>query len=302
MSYSLIFDHARIEQFRKRAFQNAKEGYDFLLSSMAEDLYKRLCTVDRLFALALDLHSHTDLAAQALIKSGKIHSIERVETDMLYQSHDKKFHLRHRELLDFPRHYCDLIVSILSLQLTNDTPGVLSQIKNILKPDGLFLAVMAGSGTLRELRESLLQAETEIYGGVSPRIYPFADIRDAGALLQRIGFALPVADVEEITVRYNTMFDLMHDLKAMGMQNALINRSRRPVSKRFFLRAAEIYAERFSDSDGRIRAHFSFIWLSGWAPDKNQQKPMQPGQAQISLVDILEKNNRNKNKKNVPST
>ncbi|EJF85814.1 methyltransferase domain-containing protein [Candidatus Bartonella washoeensis] len=287
MSYSLIFDHARIEQFRKRAFQKAKEGYDFLLSYMAEDLYKRLSTVDRHFTLALDLHSHTDLAAQVLMKSGKVHSIERVETDMLYQSHDKKFHLRHREFLDFPQHYCDLIVSLLSLQLTNDTPGVLTQIKNILKPDGLFLAVMVGAGTLRELRESLLQAETEIYGGVSPRIYPFADIRDAGALLQRIGFALPVADVEEITIRYNTMFDLMHDLKAMGMQNALINRSRRPVSKRFFLRAAEIYAKRFSDPDGRIRAHFSFIWLSGWAPHESQQKPLQPGSAQISLANVL---------------
>ncbi|EJF75334.1 methyltransferase domain-containing protein [Bartonella alsatica] len=288
MSHPLIFDHDRIEQFRKRAFKKAKEGYDFLLSHMAEDLYKRLSTVDRLFTLALDLHSHTDLAAQALLKSGKVHSIERVETDMLYQSHEK-FHLRYREFLDFPQNYCDLVVSLLSLQLTNDTPGVLSQIKNILKPDGLFLAVMAGAGTLVELRECLLQAEIEIYGGGSPRIYPFADIREIGALLQRVGFAIPVADVEDITIRYNTIFDLMHDLKAMGMQNALINRSRRPVSKRFFFRAAEIYAQRFSDPDGRIRAHFSFIWLSGWAPHPNQQKPIRPGSAQTSLADVLVK-------------
>ncbi|WP_336278926.1 methyltransferase domain-containing protein [Bartonella sp. CB175] len=289
MSHSLVFDYTLIEKYRKRAFQKANSGHDFLLSHMAEDLYKRLRTVNRLFALGLDLHSHTELATQALIKSGKVCSIERVETDILYQSHDKKFHLRHREFLDFPKHYCDLIVSLLSLQLTNDTPGVLSQIKNILKPDGLFLAVMAGSGTLAELRECLLQAEIEIYGGASPRVYPFADIHDAGALLQRAGFTFPVADVEDITIRYNTMFDLMHDLKAMGMQNALINRSRRPVSKRFFLHAAEIYAKRFSDPDGRIRAHFSFIWLSGWAPHKNQQKPMQPGSAQISLADFLGK-------------
>ncbi|EJF82043.1 methyltransferase domain-containing protein [Bartonella doshiae] len=288
MSHPLIFDHDLIEQFRKRAFQKAKMGHDFLLSHMAEDLYKRLSTVDRFFTLALDLHSHTDLAAKALMKSGKVRSVERVETDILYQSHDKKFHLRHRELLNFPQHYCDLIVSLLSLQLTNDTPGVLSQIKNILKPDGLFLAVMTGAGTLVELRECLLQAEIEIYGGASPRIYPFADIRDAGALLQRTGFALPVADIENITIRYNTMFDLIHDLKAMGMQNALINRSRRPVSKRFFLRAAEIYAQRFSDPDGRIRANFSFIWLSGWAPHKNQQKPIRPGSAQISLTEVFQ--------------
>ncbi len=292
MSHPLIFDHIRIEQFRKRAFKKAKEGYDFLLSYVAEDLYKRLKTVERQFTLALDLHSHTGLAVQALKKSGKISSIERVETDILYQSHDQKFHLRDREFLDFPPHYCDLIVSLLSLQLTNDTPGILKQIKDILKPDGLFLAVMTGAGTLRELRESLLQAELEIYGGVSPRIYPFADIRDVGAILQRVGFAMPVVDVENITIRYNTMFDLMHDLKAMGMQNALINRSQRPVSKRFFLRAAEIYAQQFSDPDGRIRAHFSFIWLSGWAPDQNQQKPLRPGSAQISLVDVLEKQSK----------
>ncbi|MCZ2328437.1 class I SAM-dependent methyltransferase [Bartonella sp. F02] len=289
MSHPLIFDHTLIEQFRKRAFKKATTGCDFLLSYVADDLYKRICTVNRQFTLALDLHGHTGLAAQALKKSGKIHSIEYVETDPLYQNRGQKFHLRHREFLNLPQCYCDLIVSLLSLQLTNDTPGVLSQIKHILKPDGLLLAAMAGAGTLQELRECLMQAEIEIYGGASPRIYPFADIRDAGAILQRVGFALPVIDVEDITIRYNTMFDLMHDLKAMGMQNALVNRSKRPISKRFFLRAAEIYAKRYSDPDGRIRASFSFIWLSGWAPHKDQQKPMQPGSAQISLVDALEK-------------
>ncbi|CBI76730.1 conserved protein of unknown function [Bartonella clarridgeiae 73] len=289
MSHPLIFDYSCIEQFRQRAFKRAKKGCDFLLSYVVDDLYKRLNAVNRNFILALDLHGHTGLAVQTLKKSGKIGSIERVETNILYQNYDSPFHLRHRELLDFPQHYCDLIVSLLSLQLTNDTPGVLSQIKNILKPDGLFLAVMAGAGTLRELRESLLQAENEIYGGVSPRIYPFADIRDAGALLQRAGFAMPVVDVEDVTIRYNTMFDLMDDLKAMGMQNALISRSRRPVSKRFFCLANEIYAKKFSDSDGRIRAHFSFIWLSGWAPDQKQQKPIPPGSAQISLVDFFKK-------------
>ncbi|WP_336276384.1 methyltransferase domain-containing protein [Bartonella sp. CB178] len=289
MPHPLIFDYARIEQYRKRAFKKVKTGYDFLLSRMADDLCKRLGTVNRLFTLGLDLHSHTELAVQALMKSGKVRCVERVETDVLYGSRNKKFHLRHREFLDFPEHYCDLIVSLLSLQLTNDTPSVLYQIRNTLKPDGLFLGVMAGAGTLTELRECLLQAEIELYNGASPRIYPFADIRDAGALLQRIGFAFPVVDIEDITVRYNTIFDLMHDIKAMGMQNALINRSRRPVSKRFFLRASEIYAERFSDPDGRIRAHFSFIWLSGWAPHKDQQKPMHPGSAQISLTDVLGK-------------
>ncbi|ALE04099.1 methyltransferase domain-containing protein [Bartonella ancashensis] len=293
MSHPLIFDYARIEQYRKRAFIKAQKGCDFLLSYAVDDLCKRLSTVNRHFTLALDLHSHTGLAVQEIEKINKIHSIERVETDILYQSHSKKFHIRHREFLDFPQHYCDLIISLLSLQLTNDMPGVLNQIRNTLKPDGLFLAVMAGACTLQELRESLLQAEMEIYGGVSPRVYPFIDIRDAGVLLQRAGFALPVVDVENITIYYNTMFDLMHDLKAMGMQSALTHRSRYPVSKRFFLRAAEIYAQQYSDTNGRIRACFSFIWLSGWAPDPSQQKPMKPGSAQISLIDALEKQNKN---------
>ena len=150
----------------------------------------------------------------------------------------------------------DLAVSILSLQEANDIPGMLIQIRRALRPDGLFLGAMAGSGTLAELRESLLAAESELYGGASPRVIPFADVRDVGALLQRAGFALPVADVEAITVRYDDMFALMRDLRAMGVTNALAARSRRPATRELFVRAARTYAERFSDPDGRIRATF----------------------------------------------
>ena len=181
----------------------------------------------------------------------------------------------------------DLAVSLLSLHEANDIPGALIQIRRALRPDGLFLGAMAGGGTLAELRESLIAAETELYGGASPRVAPFTDVRDAGALLQRAGFALPVADVETLTVRYDSMFGLMQDLRAMGATNALVDRSRRPGSRRLFTRAAEIYAERFADPDGRIRATFAFIWMSGWAPHASQQKPLKPGSATVSLTEIL---------------
>jgi SAM-dependent methyltransferase len=181
----------------------------------------------------------------------------------------------------------DLAVSLLSLHEANDLPGALIQIRRALRPDGLFLGAIAGGGTLAELREALLAAETEIYGGASPRVAPFTDVRDAGALLQRAGFALPVADVEPLTVRYDSIFALMRDLRAMGAANALIARSRRPGSRRLFARAAEIYKERFSDPDGRVRATFSIVWMSGWAPHASQQKPLKRGSAEVSLTKVL---------------
>ncbi|GLQ40136.1 hypothetical protein GCM10007908_37560 [Rhizobium albus] len=181
----------------------------------------------------------------------------------------------------------DLIVSPLSLHLTQDTPGVLIQINRALKPDGLFLGAMPGAGTLGELREALIAAESELSGGAAPRVIPFPDIRDAGALMQRAGFALPVTDVDTLTVRYSDMFGLMRDLRAMGMANPLSGRSRRPASRALFLRAAELYAERFSDPDGRIRATFRIIHMSGWRPHESQQKPARRGSATVSLADIL---------------
>lgn len=287
MTNSQIFDHNRIEQFRQRAFTRYGQKGNFLLVRMAEELEERLQTVDRKFACAVDLFGYTGAGSEALMRSEKVASVDVVESDRRYMSGTHKFFKRGREFIDLPTEHYDLAISLLSLSITNDVPGVLTQIRKSLKPDGLFLGVMSGTGTLGELRESMLQAENELYGGASPRVYPFTDVRDAGGLLQRAGFAMPVSDVENLTVRYDTAFDLMDDLRAMGMQNALIGRSRRPVTKQFFQRVAEIYAERFSDPDRRIRASFSFIWLSGWAPDKSQQKPLQPGTAKISLIDVL---------------
>jgi hypothetical protein len=169
----------------------------------------------------------------------------------------------------------------------NDLTGFLIQSRLCLKPDGLFLGCLLGAGTLQELRSVLLEAEAEIYGGASPRAAPFADVRDMGGLLQRAGFALPVADNETLTVRYRDIFALTRDLRAMGVANALNARSRKPLTKAFWAKAAAIYSSKFAGEDGRIRATFSMIWLSGWAPAPNQPKALKPGSATVSLKSVL---------------
>jgi SAM-dependent methyltransferase len=286
---SAIFDRDLQLAFRRRAFRRAEPGADFLLRRVAEDLADRLDAVERRFPVAIDLAGHNGLAAEAIAFSGKADTVLRVERDADFLKGPFPAVVGDEELLPIKPGSADLIVSLMALHATNDTPGAMVQIARALKPDGLFLAALSGSGTLGELRESLLQAEIELTGGASPRVFPFADVRDVGGLLQRAGFALPVTDVENVTVRYDSLFNLMADLRAMGMQNIVRDRSRRPVSKRLFLRAAEIYAERFSDPDGRIRATFSIIWLSGWAPHESQQKPLKPGSAKASLADALKK-------------
>ncbi|MEI8150830.1 MAG: methyltransferase domain-containing protein, partial [Hyphomicrobiales bacterium] len=181
----------------------------------------------------------------------------------------------------------DLVVSALALQFVNDLPGTLIQIRRALRPDGLLLAAMIGGDSLTELREAFAQAEAEVDGGVSPRVAPFADLRDIGALLQRAGFALPVTDVDRVTVRYASPLALMHDLRSMGAANALTERRRAPLRRATLRRLMEIYAERFSDPDGRVRATFEIVWLSGWAPHESQQKPLAPGSAKTRLADAL---------------
>ncbi|TKC73469.1 methyltransferase domain-containing protein [Brucella abortus] len=284
-----IFDRDLMLAFRRRAFQRAEPGADFLLRRVADDLEERLGAVERRFPVAVDLAGHTGAAAAAIAQTGKADYVLRIERDTEFLQGPFPAIVGDEEALPLKPGSADLIVSLMALHATNDTPGAMVQIARALKPDGLFLAALSGSGTLGELRESLLQAEIELTGGASPRVMPFADVRDVGSLLQRAGFALPVTDVENITVRYDSLFNLMADLRAMGMQNILHSRSRKPVSKRLFLRAAEIYAERFSDPDGRIRATFSIIWLSGWAPNESQQKPLKPGSAKASLAEALKK-------------
>jgi SAM-dependent methyltransferase len=211
-----------------------------------------------------------------------------VRVDSIFSPADvRPFVVADEEALPFGLATFDLAVSGLALQFVNDLPGTLIQIRRLLKPDGLFLGALIGGETLTELGRSFAIAESDIEGGVSPHVAPFADLRDIGALLQRAGFALPVTDVDRIIVRYDSAFALMHDLRRMGATNTLIDRRRTPLKRATLLRAAEVYAERFADGDGRLRATFEIIWLSGWVPHPSQQQPLKPGSAKTRLADVL---------------
>ncbi len=283
----IVFDPALIEKNRKRALRSRDDKALFLLDIAAEEIADRIAIVERHFDTAVELHGATGVTAQRLMQTGKVGSVTRVETDAAFAAEGDALQVAPIEELPLEPASANLIVSPLSLHLTNDTPGTLIQIRRALKPDGLFLAAIPGSGTLQELRDVLLTAEAELTGGASPRVAPFADVRDVGALLQRAGFALPVTDAETYTVRYDSILPLMRDLRAMGMANPLMGRSRKPLNRRFFMRAAELYAEKYSDADGRIRATFSIIYVSGWAPHESQQKPLKPGSAKVRLADAL---------------
>lgn len=277
----LVFDRNLLRLRRKRAF--AFGPATFLLERVAGDLVDRLSLVMRKFGLAADIGTPGD-ALRKLIQQDKL-AARIVALGVPAQGEGAI--AADEEALPFADNSLDLAVSALALHLVNDLPGALIQIRRALKPDGLFLAAMLGGETLHELREAFAVAESEIEGGVSPRVAPFADLRDAGALLQRAGFALPVIDIDRLTVRYDSVFALMHDLRRMGASNALVERRRTPLRRATLLRMAEIYAARFADADGRLRASFDVIWLSGWAPHESQQQPLRPGSAKARLADAL---------------
>ncbi|AXV16454.1 SAM-dependent methyltransferase [Neorhizobium sp. SOG26] len=283
----VIFDEKLIQARRKKAYLARDEKAGFLLEIASQELADRLAVVERHFDVAVELHGGSGVTATEATATGKIGSIRRIETDEIYARPGEQIEVAGLEEIPLEPASVNLVLSPLALHLVNDTPGALIQIRRALKPDGLLLAAIPGSGTLAELRDVLLSAEAELTGGASPRVIPFADVRDIGALLQRAGFALPVVDIETYTVRYDSLFALMRDLRAMGMANPLVGRSRTPVTRAFFMRAAELYAERYSDPDGRIRATFSIIYVSGWAPHENQQKPLRPGSAKVRLADAL---------------
>jgi SAM-dependent methyltransferase len=242
----------------------------FLLDRVAEDLGERLHAVTRDFSDAADVWTPGDLLPG--LRGAGLKSITRIRLDDTGQ-----------ETLLLEPASLDLAISALALQFVNDLPGVLAQIRRALRPDGLLLAAMIGGDTLIELRQSFAAAEAECEGGVSPRVAPFADLRDVGSLLQRAGFALPVTDVDRVVVRYDNAFALMADLRRMGATNILVERRRNPTRRATLLRMAQVYGERFADPDGRIRATFDLIWLSGWAPHESQPKPLKPGSATASL-------------------
>ena len=191
------------------------------------------------------------------------------------------------EALSLERGAHDLVIHALSLHWAADPVGQLVQARYALRPDGLFLGSLFGGQTLHELRTALAEAEVRLTGGLSPRILPMAEIRDLGGLLQRAGLALPVADSISLKVTYATPFALMHDLRAMGEGNALSARLRKPTRRAVLSEVARIYAEQHADADGRIPATFDMIFLSGWAPDDSQPKPLRPGSAQTRLADAL---------------
>ena len=282
----LIFDRRLIRARRRRAASMG--AATFLLDRAAADLADRLAAVLRRFELALDLGTLGEAVRAALARLGSVGTI--VAAGAAPPNGDAfaaAFVVADEEALPFRDAAFDLVVSALALQFVNDLPGVLVQIRRALKPDGLFLAALLGGETLTELRQSFAAAESDIEGGASPRVAPFADLRDLGALLQRAGFALPVADADRITVRYDSAFALMHDLRRMGATNAIIDRRRTPLKRATLMRAAEIYAQRFSDDDRRVRATFEVLWLSGWAPHPSQQQPLKPGTANARLADAL---------------
>jgi SAM-dependent methyltransferase len=240
----------------------------FLFDRVVEDMADRLQAVTRGFSDVAEIGSPSELLRQPI--ADRFQSITRIDLD-------------ESEMLPLNPESLDLALSALVLQFVNDLPGVLAQIRRALRPDGLLLAAMVGGDTLTELRQSFAAAEAECEGGVSPRVAPFADLRDIGGLLQRAGLALPVTDVDRVVVRYDSAFALMADLRGMGATNTLVERRRLPTRRATMLRMAQIYSERFADPDGRLRATFDIIWLSGWAPHDSQPKPLRPGSAKASL-------------------
>ncbi|WP_342109532.1 methyltransferase domain-containing protein [Methylobacterium sp. SI9] len=281
-SSATLFDTAIARLRLARAVRSGYAG--FLFDRLAEDLDDRLGAVLRSFSTVLDLATPIPVAAPILGR--RYPQAQHIRLAPLPETGGDRI-VGDPELLPLAPESLDLAVSLLALHGVNDLPGTLIQLRRALRPDGLFVGCLLGGATLTELRQSFGQAESEIEGGISPRVAPFAAVREAGALLQRAGFALPVADTDMLTVRYADPFSLMRDLRAMGMTNALTERRRTPLRRATLLRAAQIYAERFSDPDGRVRATFEVLWLSGWVPHASQQKPLRPGSAKSRLADAL---------------
>ncbi len=281
-----IFDRALIRRRHRRAAVLGPAT--FLLDRVADDVADRLAAVLRRFDLALDLGTPGEAVRTALAGLGTVGTIVRASAAPDDgKKRPEKFVAADEEALPFGDGAFDLVVSALALQFVNDLPGVLIQIRRALKPDGLFLAALFGGETLTELRQAFAAAESEMDGGASPRVAPFADLRELGALLQRAGFALPVTDVDRVGVRYDSVLGLMRDLRRMGATNALTARRRAPLKRATLARMAEIYTQLFADADGRVRATFEIVWLSGWAPHPDQQQPLRPGSAKARLADAL---------------
>lgn len=283
-----VFDRRRLRLHRDRAAPGLA-GHDFLLREVGARLADRLRDINRDFTSVLDLGCHAGQTAVAidalrqaecLIHCDLSHAMARRAAAAAVVCDE--------EFLPFGPGTFDLVISNLVLHWTNDLPGALVQLRRALRPDGLFLAAMLGEDTLGELRECLMEAEIETAGGVSPRVSPFASVRDAGGLLQRAGFSLPVVDRDRIVVTYDTAFKLFDDLRGMGETNALREQLRHFSRRATILRTAELYHQRFAAEDGRVPATFDIVYLHGWAPHDSQQKPLAPGSAKTRLARALQ--------------
>jgi SAM-dependent methyltransferase len=274
-----IFDQQAISAHMRRAL--ALGPADFLLQRVVAEAEERLDLISRPFPDVLDVLTPLPLLAQSMARAGR-----QITRATLVRTGPDEVILGD-ESLPFAAENFDLCLSLLALQSVNDLPGLMLHIRRCLRPDGLFLGCLMGGQSLTEVRHVFAQAEEELLGGASPRVAPFADVRDCGALLQRAGFTLPVADAERIIVRYDNAFAVFHDLRAMGATNALVARAKGGLRRAVVMRAAQLYAQHFADDDGRLRLTFDVIWLSGWAAHDSQQKPLKPGAAQMRLADAL---------------
>ncbi len=248
----------------------------------------RLDDINRVFPLALDLGCRDGVLARLLKGRGGIETL--IQSDLSFEMVQRTENSRlvvDEEFLPFAPAAFDLVLSNLALHWVNDLPGTLSQIRRCLKPDGLFLGAMLGGETLHELRQSLAAGEIEVEDGISPRVSPFAEIRDLGNLLQRAGFALPVTDMDTITVSYEDPLRLMRDLRAMGESNAVGERRKSFTRRATLMGAARHYREKFDDNEGRVPATFQIIYMAAWAPDPSQPQPLKPGSARSRLSDAL---------------
>ena len=282
------FDRASVRRHRDRAAPGLAR-HDFLLREIGERLGERIGDIRRDFPRVLDLGAHDGAMADYLGPAGR-DMVVQCDLSPAMTAANRRGHPRvvaDEEWLPFAPESFDLAVSNLSLHWVNDLPGALAQVRRALKPDGFFLGALLGGDSLFELRRCLMDAELKIEGGLSPRISPMADIRDAGNLLTRAGFALPVADSDTLTVSYANAFELMKELRGMGESNAVAERRKGFSRRATLLEAAAMYTKDYADEDGRVTVTFQVLYLGGWTPHASQQKPLKPGSAAQRLADAL---------------
>lgn len=280
------FDRTLLRLRRERAAVHI-DDFDFLLRDVAGVLIDRLSMIKKPLPLVVDLGGAHGVLSELLKTRAGTETVVTTDLSFTLAARNNIGLVADEEIIPFKTASLDGVVSNLALHWVNDLPGALIQIKTALKPDGLFMAAVLGGETLRELRQCLMDAEISVLGGASPRVSPFIDLRDMGALMQRAGFALPVVDSDIVTVEYSTALKLMQDLRGMGASNATFNRMLKPTKRAVLMEAARLYHERFAVAGGSIQASFEVIYVIGWRPHDSQQKPLQPGSAKTRLADAL---------------